>query len=288
MASIYKNIHVIINPASGGNEPILNTLNDVFTKHGVRWDASITHQAGDATKQCKEAVQRGADMVAGYGGDGTQMEVVAGLRGSGTPLGILPGGTGNAMAFELGIPRGLRAATELLCTSSNTTEIDLAQTGERIFMLRAYTGPKPEYVASREEKDRLGIMAYPLATLRVLKNLKPTKYRITIDGETGETEGLACFVFNAGASGGIDASLPEVSASDGVLDLYMLHTTPPTATELVSHLFGRHEEHVNHWRGRKITIETDDPEDLWLDGEPSGQTPCTIQVLPREVRVVTL
>ena len=36
----YKRVHVIINPAAGGDEPILNTLNDVFRQYQVEWDAT--------------------------------------------------------------------------------------------------------------------------------------------------------------------------------------------------------------------------------------------------------
>ena len=106
----YQNVVVIINPASGKQEPVLNTLNDVFRQHDLPWSIRITHQFGDAARFAREAVASGADLVVGYGGDGTQMEVANGLKGSAVPLGILPGGTGNAMAFELNIPRDLRQA----------------------------------------------------------------------------------------------------------------------------------------------------------------------------------
>ena len=79
MSLPYKKIHVVINPASGQNQPILNVLNDVFHKAGVEWDVSITHKGGDATRQAKAAAESGVDLVAAYGGDGTQMEVANGL-----------------------------------------------------------------------------------------------------------------------------------------------------------------------------------------------------------------
>ena len=41
MSAESKRIHVVVNPAAGGDEPILNTLNDVFRAHGVDWDMSI-------------------------------------------------------------------------------------------------------------------------------------------------------------------------------------------------------------------------------------------------------
>ena len=114
----YKRIHVVINPAAGKDEPILNTLNRVFHKYGVDWQISITKKLGDATQMTREAVADGADLVAGYGGDGTQMEVADGVLGSDTPMAILPGGTGNAMSFELNVPHQLEQAAELICTST--------------------------------------------------------------------------------------------------------------------------------------------------------------------------
>ena len=113
MTPRYQNIHVIINPASGPNRPILNTLNDVFRKHDVDWDVSITKRYGDATQQAKDAIARGVDLVVGYGGDGTQHELANAVIGTGMPMGILPGGTGNGFAREIGIPKELDAAVDL-------------------------------------------------------------------------------------------------------------------------------------------------------------------------------
>jgi diacylglycerol kinase (ATP) len=81
----YKRIQVIINPAAGGDKPILNVLNDVLQPAGVDWDISLTHKGGDGTRLAREAAAAGVDLVAAYGGDGTQMEVANGLLGSGVP-----------------------------------------------------------------------------------------------------------------------------------------------------------------------------------------------------------
>jgi diacylglycerol kinase (ATP) len=85
-----KQIHVIINPAAGQNDPILNTLNNVFKTYDVRWEVDVTHGPGDAERHASAAVEAGVDVVAAYGGDGTIREVTCGLRGSGIPLAVLP------------------------------------------------------------------------------------------------------------------------------------------------------------------------------------------------------
>ena len=89
----YERIHVVVNPASGQNEPILNVLNDVFRQFDVDWTISITHKSGDATDQARQAIADGAQLVAGYGGDGTQQEIASAVVGTGIPMGVLPGGT---------------------------------------------------------------------------------------------------------------------------------------------------------------------------------------------------
>jgi diacylglycerol kinase family enzyme len=110
-----KRIHVVVNPAAGKDEPILNTINDVFHEHGIEWGVSVTRKYGDATEFARQAAETGFDIVAGYGGDGTQHEIANGLMGSKAIMGILPGGTGNGYANELGTPKKLRPALELLC-----------------------------------------------------------------------------------------------------------------------------------------------------------------------------
>jgi predicted polyphosphate/ATP-dependent NAD kinase len=97
-AAPYKKIHVVINPASGKAEPVLHTLNESFHEHDIDWECSITHKYGDATEQATAAIAGGADLIAGYGGDGTQHEIanavltMAEKSGRSVPMGVLPGG----------------------------------------------------------------------------------------------------------------------------------------------------------------------------------------------------
>ena len=69
------------------------------------------------------------------------MEVADGLRGTGVPLAIFPGGTGNAMAGELGIPVDLAAAVALVASGAyDTRTIDMAMAGDQSFILRIGIG----------------------------------------------------------------------------------------------------------------------------------------------------
>lgn len=293
MSLPYKKIHVVINPASGQNQPILNVLNDVFHKAGVDWDVSITHKGGDATRQARAAAESGVDLVAAYGGDGTQMEVANGLLGTGVPQAILPGGTGNAMAHELHVSLDLREAAQLIVSSSRRRAVDLARSGDRVYMLRAYTGVPAEAGASREEKDKLGQLAYIRASIKIASRMKPTRYCGKVDGQEFETEALICFILNAGSIGGVlGIELPtvgNVNISDGYLDLYAISAdTRQPLLSLPKQLLHTDDSQfrVYHWQGSEIVLETDPPQDVWIDGEIGGETPFHTSVIPQALEIV--
>lgn len=63
-----KRIHIVINPASGQDQYILNTINRVFRKNEISWDLSVTQKSGDARNYAAKAAAAGAEVVAAYGG----------------------------------------------------------------------------------------------------------------------------------------------------------------------------------------------------------------------------
>lgn len=285
----YKKVMVIINPSAGKDEPIINIINDVFHKYEVDWDVRLTHKFGDATRLAQEAAEAGYDLVTGYGGDGTQMEVANGLIGSDVPMAILPGGTGNAMAFELKVPRDLRQAVELICTSEKTQAVDLAKAGDKTFMLRLYSGVEEAQKTTREQKDKYGILAYPISNLQMLKNLNHATYTLTIDGQVVQEKGFSCFVVNAGSIGGVDLSFDvNIDVSDGLLDVFMLDTSLSTlqsATGRFLHI-RPNQSGLHYWRGKEIIMEADPPQTVWIDGELLGPTPLTITAVAAAIHVV--
>jgi YegS/Rv2252/BmrU family lipid kinase len=290
MTPPYPYIHVVINPASGKDQPMLNIINDVCRKHGVRWDATVTHKFGDATAQARAAIAAGADLVAGYGGDGTQHEVANAILSSPrkVPMAILPGGTGNGFCRENNVPEELAVAVELMCTGRNLRYVDAVRLGDGYFIQRLYTGVEPEQQTSREMKDRYGVLAYAMTVRQQAKEMIEAHYRLTIDGQTIETRGTRCYIVNSGMSGKGLTVDTNFSVTDGLLDVFLLKRDL-AHVEAVAERF----LHVNgplsgldYWRGREITIESDPDRAVWADGEYIGRTPVTAAVLPGALAVV--
>jgi YegS/Rv2252/BmrU family lipid kinase len=277
-----------VNPASGRNQPILNTLNDVFRQYGVDWSISVTKKYGDATEQARSALDQGVDLVVGYGGDGTQHEIANAVLGSGKPMGILPGGTGNGFANEMGIPKQLRAAVEMLCTSARVSHVDVAQVGEGFFIQRMYAGIEPEQQTSRAEKDKYGVLAYAVTGARQLRAMQDARFRLTIDGQVIEVSGVKCYVVNSAMTGTGVAISQKPSVTDGLLDVFVLARNPLSLMAAEQRLLGLESPTAgfHYWQGRTIQVEADPPKTIWTDGEHWGQTPVTVEVLSGALTVV--
>jgi len=293
--SSIKNLLVIINPASGQDQPMLAIMNRAFKTANVNWDVKLTKEAGDAERFAREAVAAGVDAVAVYGGDGTVMEVASGLSGTNTPLGIFPGGSANVMSIELGIPGNLEEAIALVCGDARQTRvIDMGHVHnlrrDHSFLLRLGVGFFAETTkgAEREAKNRIGALAYTLSALQALPKVQKSRYRITLDGgEVVEEEGAAAFIANSSSLGIPGLTLAKkVAVDDGLLDVIVLRgmdigtilTAAANAAGLV--------ENLPHWQAHSITLEADPPQSIECDGEVIEDTPVTTSIVPGAVHVI--
>jgi len=285
--------HIIINPAAGQPQPILNTLNDVFHGTGVEWGISITRDSGDATRFAQLALEDGADVVASYGGDGTVMEVAKAVMGGQVPMAILPGGTANLMSVELGISKDLAQAAQIMIDPNSVVRrLDMGEVGVNRFMLRLGMGIAGEKVrlADRELKDRWGILAYSIAALKAIGMVKAAHYRVKVDGIEYEADARSCLIDNAGniGLGGLKLS-KQISVDDGLLDVILLLDS--SVAKMIASgeqlLERQASDAFLHYQGREISVECDVPQVVQGDGEIWGETPINIQVLPGILPILT-
>jgi YegS/Rv2252/BmrU family lipid kinase len=290
-----RRIQVIVNPAAGQPEPILPVLNQVFQEEGVEWDVSITHEPGDGTRLASQAVDRGVDVVAAYGGDGTVMEVMNGLVHSDVPLAILPGGTGDILAVEFQIPGVLEQAARLACAPQpEIRRVDVGRCGDRHFLLRLSIGFNARQIqaTSRDLRDRYGKLAYLFAALQALPETEPVQFSFSFDGESVAYEGVTCLVANAGSLGVPGLALaPQISMSDGLLDVMAvrdldLEALSAVAASIVAAI--PDEANLGYWQAQEIHVECDPPQPVVADGEDLGQTPVTVQAVPRAIQVIVV
>ena len=283
----YKKVHIVINPASGKNEPILNIINSVFSKHNIDWSISVTKKFGDATRMAKKAAKSDIDLIAGYGGDGTQHEIVNAIYGSGITIAILPGGTGNGFAAGLGLPDTLVESLELIATSISIAKVDIVDIGKKYFLSRLYTGIEPDEQTSRQMKDKYGVFAYAISGLKRRTTRKLINYEIEIDSKKVQVTGLKLYIVNS-ASTGVKIPIGHSLPTDGILDVFLLDekiSSYLAVAERTIDIKGKLAGH-NYWSGKKITIKASPDQAIWADGEYIGRTPITANVIHQAVNVV--
>ena len=258
----------------------------MFFSAGIQWSVSLTQKSGDATRFARQAIADGAEIVGAYGGDGTVMEVAEAVQGGDIPMAILPGGTANLMSVELGIPKDLTKAAQIMIdTDSVIRKIDMGQVGEQRFMLRVGIGFAGEKVklADRELKNKWGILAYSIAGLKALETVPVADYRITVDGNEYETDGKTCLIDNAGNMGMQDKTPSKsISVSDGLLDVIIVRDAKVGSLIALGKSMHGHENQdaLKHWQGHEIKIECDPPQTVQVDGEIWDPTPVSASVLP--------
>jgi diacylglycerol kinase family enzyme len=234
-------------------------------------------------------VARGVDLVAGYGGDGTQHEIANALIGSDVVLGVLPGGTGNGFGHELGLPQKLDEATRLICTSQHTRAIDVVRVGEDYFIQRLYTGTEPEQQTSREMKDKYGPLAY-FANMFEQKANPEVDYHVVIDGEVLDFKAMRVYVVNSGQTkSGRSITGHLSSPDDGLLEVFALDSHNIDSIRAAAHRFFEFDTPIaekSFRRCREIRIETEPDQPVWTDGEYFGRTPVMATVIPGAVKVI--
>lgn len=243
-------VKVVINPGAGQPQPVLSILNETLGEAGLDWDIAVTHKSGDGFVAAKQASDEGYELVCSYGGAGTVSEVAAALAGSSTPMGVLPGGTGNALADDLGIPNDLPAAAAL--------------------------------------RGKFGWLAYAFAGLRTLKNPPRAMYRVEVDGQRHEVEGFACIVANSASTGVMGMKLSDrVDVSDGLFDVIIVESTNLTtlAGSTADAVGGSEPRSFCRWRGKMIKVESTPQQSVLIDGEDGGRTPVSVSILPGAVKI---
>lgn len=175
--------------------------------------------------QAKEAVEEGADVVCPLGGDGTVRQVASALVGTSTPLGLLPGGTGNLLARNLGLPIANLANAVRTAVTGQDKRIDVGRITfdddePEVFLVMAGMGLDAHTMADADEKlkAKVGWAAYVLSGAKSL--VKPGFGVALLSPGTWPViqRAKSIVVGNCGTLTGDIHLMPDAKVDDGVLD----------------------------------------------------------------------
>ena len=243
----------------------------------------------------KTAVDEGNDLVVVGGGDGTISSVVDMLAHREVPLGLLPLGTANDFARTLHVPTDLDRACETIA-NGKIVDIDLGLAGDNYYANRASVGIGA--AVAREMSPRLkrwvGSLAYPVATAKAVVRHRPFSARLTFpDGDHEPQEYpslLQISVANGRYFGGGQLAAYDSGIDDSTLDVSIIRhgnyrELITVARNLKSgHLL--HTDQADHFRTRRVYVETDPELPINIDGELAAHTPRDLSVARNALHVV--
>jgi diacylglycerol kinase (ATP) len=287
-----RTLAVLPNPAAGNgrNDPTVAAVVRRLRDAGLEVRELRGGDAADSEALAREAVGSGVDGLVVCGGDGMVNLAAQVLAGTGTPLGIIPTGTGNDTARALGLRVKDPLAAADAVVAGRTRTIDLARAGDRYFVTVLAAGFD---AAVNERANQMrwprGQLKYSVAILAVLKEFRPIRYTLDLDGETREVEGMLVSVGNGDSMGGGLRVTHGAELDDGLLDVVVFTSVP--RRELVKtypRLFtGGHTRHPAYQRHRVERVTVAAPGVVaYADGERFGELPLTIEVVPQALRVL--
>lgn len=288
---------LIHNPVAARTDPaVIRTVCRVFGEAGWTVDVAGTTRAGDAGELARQGVAGGADVIAVYGGDGTTMQAVSGVVGSNVRVGLIPGGTGNVLAGNLRLPRNPTAAARVVVQGS-ARSIDIGRVqredGSRYFAVSCGAGLDAELMAGTkgEAKRRWGVGAYVAQTWQALGDIKVSRFRVTVDGESFDTDAAMVLVANCRELVPPFLRLRrDIAVDDGWFDVVVVDgRSVAQAAQIVWQMTtGRTERSARFRfaRGRTVSVETTPHRPVQLDGEAGGMTPFTAELLPGALSVI--
>jgi YegS/Rv2252/BmrU family lipid kinase len=239
-----------------------------------------TKYPGHGLELARNAVEQGCDLLIAVGGDGTVHEIVNGLVVDDkveTTLGIVPIGSGNDLAFGLGLTKNIQEAVKTIFSGQRRV-IDLARvTDNRERTEIAINAIGIGFDATINIQSRTisrihGFPMYAIATLRTIALYFQTpRLTLRFDDESIEQRSLMLAIGLGRRVGGGFYLTPDAVHDDNLLDsctvnpvgrLTMLAMLPRV-------MRGTHvtSKHVTMRRSHVVEVQSDIPLPVHIDGE---------------------
>jgi YegS/Rv2252/BmrU family lipid kinase len=304
-------IHVVINPASAAGSTGLRQAEILAAiRNRISRDFSlfVTTRPRDATFFARRAAISGAELLLVVGGDGTVQEIVNGLFDKREPLnprlqlGLISAGTGHGLAQSLGWPEDLGAQCDAIARGL-VRRIDIGRAEyengdgrivERYFVNECQAGIGGEVVKKVQagQKKLGGFLAFGLATLGAALRYPNRVITFSVDGGPAATGAFLGIVAANGhvMAGGMKLA-PRASVADGLFDILLMHgqTLCERLRNFPKIYSGKHlaSPKFSYFRGRRLSLASDEDVSFEADGELFGHLPCRLEVLPGALKLRT-
>jgi len=268
---------------------------------GLEGATLFSERQGHLAELAREAALDGAELLVVVGGDGSVNEVVNGLAGLGRQpaVAVVPRGTGWDFSRTFGIPRKIDDAVQIALQGDVRT-IDLGRASYRAwdgsdatawFANVASAGMSGAIAKRANETTKAlgGKASYLWATFAVFSGWEATEIEVAVDGERRAGPMFDVVIANGRFFGGGLEICPEAEPDDGLFDVLTIgDVTKRDLVQTMPKMYrGTHLPHpkAELLRGSSVTVTSETPLPIELDGEQPGTTPVTFEVAAGALRL---
>lgn len=289
----------VINPAAGQGKSldfIKAKIEAVAKKYSLDYETYITEKKGDGIEFVEERAKSGEELrFYACGGDGTLYDVVNGAYGyKNVQVAVIPLGSGNDFIRLFGTKEDFLELEDVV--EGVPVELDLIKCGTEIAINQCSMGMDAEVCAMQGKIKKFPLVtgegAYYIGCLYAIARKFHNKFTITIDDEEVVSKDcLFCFCGNSRWYGGGFMAAPLAQPDDGLLDFVIVEAKVSRA-KLVT-LLNKYKrgEHLD-WdittfkRGKKLTIHSDNPAAVNVDGECKFITDTSFELIEKGMTFV--
>ncbi len=290
-----RRLLVVVHGKSADLPPLREAIETMRTM-GTQVDVLATREAGDAWRHAKEAVQGPCDVIVAAGGDGTLNEVVNGVFAATpeprTAVAVLPLGTANDFASSCGLMGCPPLEALKLAASGPICPIDVGRLNGRCFLNIVSGGFGAEVTANTptEMKQVLGGAAYSLMGFITAFKFRPYQAQLSLGDDRREEALLMLAVGNGRQCGGGYQLTPRAFLDDGLLDVvYVREAGFPqwgTVYQEMANPDWDQNEFVDYHQLQEFVLETEEPFQMNLDGEPLRAIRFEFDIHPKKLPFV--
>ncbi len=276
-----RKIIYIVNPISGtsSKDAVQNIIATETLKSGIKFQFFPSVANGDYTFLKDIILQEKITDIVIVGGDGTVSQVVDSLMDQPVQFGIIPAGSGNGLAFGVGISRLPKKALETVF-SNKTKLIDGFRINNRFACMLCGIGFDGQVAHDFAKQNQRGLATYVKQVFKNFFSAKPYSFKIKLNDISFETEAYFISIANSNQFGNNFTIAPKASLSDGLLDivivthqskLAMLFTTMmqvggQNKLQAVENI--DESQSVIYFQTDEIKINNRDEAPMHIDGEP--------------------
>lgn len=280
-----RGVRLVVNPAAACGQAARHVPGVVAILRGHGLDVEVFEASAEDAEQV--AAEAGPDtLVCSLGGEGTHARVASGAYVSGALFTPLPGGRGNDLVRAVGLPTDPYEAARRLATATER-RIDLGDAGGAPFLGVVSIGASAIANDIANDSRIGGPGVYHVAATRMLRHVRPTAYRLDLDGEVREVVALDISIGLSGMYGGGLRVCPDALLDDGLLDVTVIRASKWRFVQIILGMRSGHLRDVpgiDMYRAKIVHVEGQGP--FYADGAQVGNLPVTATVSPRALRLL--